>query len=221
MSRNYIIAYRRKRKSNRKLFPKGKSPKTIVKRLQQDNGVPYSKRFQRARKDDSRAKIVAEQITGSKHVKVKRMPISRALKKRVEQDLGAKMNLKPKLYVYEPKKGHSFWRKKRLGAELGVTYMPINVHVEEGRGELHLPDDPYILIPKSHFKDRKVADTVTLHELAETLALQEIYKEAYNNPTSHERALEVEKRFEKKHGMTRDDLLKQAEDLYKKKESWN
>jgi len=221
MARNYIVSYRRKRKPYRKLFPKGKSPKIIIKKLQEDNSVPYWKRFQRARKDDSRAKIVAEEMTGSKHVKVTRKPISSALKKQVEKDLGAKLELKPKLYIYEPKKGHFFKKKKHLGAELGVTYLPIDVRYEKDRGEVHIAEDPFILLPKSHFKNKKVADTITLHELAESLAMQEIYKEAYKKPTSHERALEVERRFEKKHGMTREEMLKEAENLYRKPESWN
>lgn len=218
MSRNYIISFRRKNKKVSRLFPKGRSKrKSVIKRLQEENRVPYWKRFQRARKDDSRARIVAEQMTGSGHVKVKRRPIPSSLKKRVERDLGAKMELKPKLYIYEPKRGHKFKPKRKLGAELGMTYMPVSVDVDDRRGEIHTPEDPYILIPKSHFKNRKVADTVTLHELAETLALQEIYKQ----PTSHERAVEVEERFEKKHGMTRDQMLKEAESLYKKPENWS
>lgn len=217
MARNYIISYRRKGKKKKRLFPKKKSKRQkVIKRLQEENAVPYWKRFQRARKHDSKARIVAEQMTGSKHVKVKRKPISSTLRRRVERDLGAKMDLKPKLYIYEPKRGHKFKAKKNLGAELGMTYMPITVSVDKKKGEVHTPEDPYILIPKSHLKNKKVADTVTLHELAETLALQEIYKQ----PTSHERAVEVEERFEQKHGMTRDQLLKEAESLYKKPESW-
>lgn len=218
MVRNYIVSYRRKNQKKNRLFPKGRARrKSIIKKLQEENRVPYWKRFQRARKDDSRARIVAEEMTGSKQVKVKRHPISSKLKKRVEKDLGAKMELKPKLYIYEPKRGHKLKMKKHLGAELGMTYMPINVSVDDRRGEIHKPENPYILIPKSHFKNKKVADTVTLHELAETLALQEIYKQ----PTSHERAVEVEERFEKKHGMTRDQMLKEAENLYRKPENWS
>jgi hypothetical protein len=175
MSHDYFIVYRRP-KNKKSLFDllKNKKQNKIIPLIKKERGARYSTRFRRAKTDDSKALILAEEMTHCKHIKVTRKRIPTALKKQVEHDLKAKLKLKPKLYVFEPKKGYSFVNRLELSQELGIAHMPVTVTHDDELGEIHTPEDPYILLPKSHYKDKTIADTVTLHELAETLAMQEI-----------------------------------------------
>ena len=197
----YVISYRNKPK-------KGKRKRKVKLR-------PSWDRLNKAKSDETKALIFAEDMTGNKNLKVQRIRIPPNLKGMAEKELKAKLKLKPKVYVYEPKRGHKIRKTKDLGIELGATHMAVDKKIIDG-GEVYTPTDPYIIIPKSHLKDKKIRDIVIAHELGETLALQEEMK----RPTTHQRALEVEKRLEKQVKMERPEVLKRAEELYKDQDSW-
>ena len=199
-----IVTYRRKKNKKDKW-------KIKVKRVE----ALYENKFDRARTDDTRARILAENIVRNPHVRIKRKRLSKKDMKMVEKTLKRKFDIKPKVYVYDLKRGHSFKKRKYVGAPLGCSHMPLNVTIEDG-GPILTPTDPYIILPKSHLKDPAVYKVVLMHELAESLALQERHK----MPTTHQQALQVERRVEKELGTNRDKILKKAQDLWNDPEAW-
>jgi hypothetical protein len=207
MARDVIFSYRRKvKRRKRKPLFKGKITKRYYNK---------SNKFARARTDKSKARILAEQMTGSNHVKIKKRKYPRKYLEKVEKELGSKFEIKPKVYVYSVKRGHKFKTNKNVGTALGASHMPAKIKIEDG-GPVYHPKDPYIILPRSHLKDKKIYKTVLIHELAESLALQDQMK----RPTTHQLALKVEKKLEKELGTDRNSILKKAQKLWNEQESW-
>lgn len=199
-----IVTYRRKKNDKNKW-------KIDVKKVQE----LYTNKFERARNDTTKAKILAEEMTRNPHIRVQRKNISKKDLKLVEKELDKKFEIKPKVYVYSLKRGHLFRKRKFVGRPLGASHMPLNVSIQDG-GPVYNPTDPYIILPKSHLKDPDVYRAVLMHELAESLALQERYK----MPTTHQQALKVERKVEKELGTNRDAVLKRANELWNDPEAW-
>ena len=174
----------------------------------------YSDKFDRARTDDARAKISAQQSIKNPHIKVTRRRYPKKYLRRVERDLGARFEIKPKVYIYSLKKGKKF-NKRKPGDHLGLSTMHLDTKIEDG-GIVYNPTDPYIILPKSHLKDDKIYKTVLIHELAESLALQERYK----MPTTHQQALKVERKLEKELGTKRENIEKKANELWNDPNAW-
>jgi len=201
-----IVTYRRKKIGKRK-----SKWKINVKKVQ----ALYTNKFERARSNDTKAQILAQEMTNNPHIKVERKNLMKKDMKIVERELKKKFEIKPKIYVYSLKKGHIFRKRKFVGRPLGASHMPLDVSIRDG-GPVYKAKDPYIILPKSHLKDPKVYRAVLMHELGESLALQERYKQ----PTTHQQALKVEQRVEKELGTNREEVLKKAQDLWNDPKAW-
>ena len=201
MTKDYVLVYRRKRR---------KQP-----RKEKMLKLPYGRQLERAKTPDSKALILAEEMMRNKNLKVTRRRVPGKLKKMVEKELGAKFELKPTIYMYEPKRGHKFAKRKTVDMWAGATHTPVK-HVIEDGGPVPYPEDPVILMPKSTFKDKRVANTIVAHELAEALAVQEMLK----MPTTHQQALKVEMKIEKIEKITRPEVLQRSKELFNDPESW-
>ena len=129
MPKDYVMVYRRKKR------------KSINHKILK---FPYYKKLSKAKKKDKKALILAEKMMHNNNLKVTRKPVSGKLKKLVEKELGAKFELKPSIYVYEPKRGHKFTKRKHVSMWAGSTHTPIRYKIEDG-GPIPYAEDPVIL----------------------------------------------------------------------------
>ena len=104
-------------------------------------------------------------ITGSKNVKVKKRNVPKPLVKYIEKNMRMKFKKRPKLYTYEPKKGHKFKKKTMCGEWDGASITRFDIDSAKVK-------DTIIILPKSHYKDKRLKENVLTHEIAETLAGQ-------------------------------------------------
>lgn len=157
---------------------------------------------------------MAQWMAKSDHVKVRRKRIPSELKAHVEKELKSSFDITPKVYIYEPTRGHSFTKRKNVAEGLGESFVTLDSKIV-GDGAVMSIDQAYILLPRSHYKNKKVAHSVLVHELAEVLAEQKKHQ-----PSTHEQAKVVETKYEKKQGTSRKKILKEAVSLFKDPKSW-
>jgi len=111
----------------------------------------------------------AKDVTNSQNVAVKKRRVPGPLINYIEKNMKVKYKKRPKLYTYKPKKGHRFRSKKECGGWDGVSVTSYDTK----NGKIN---DTVIVLPESHFKDKRLKENVLTHELAETLVGQHLIK---------------------------------------------
>lgn len=185
---------------------KTKKGKTSKKKAEMD--------INKIKNPDVVAKIFVNEQLGAKDANVKRIPIPKKFIDMTEKRLRKKFDKKPYAYVYYPKRGKTLDRKKISGWE-GCATHTTDVKLEEG-GYTFKPKRGYIFMPKLHLDDEDVKNVVLVHELGEVLAMQEKMKQ----PTTHQRALKVERKYKRKRGIDRPSVFKRMSTLYENKKGW-
>jgi hypothetical protein len=160
------------------------------------------------------AKVYVNDYLGAKDANVKRIPIPKKFIDMTEKKLRKKFDKKPYAYVYYPKRGKTLDRKKIHGWE-GCATHTTDVKLEDG-GYVFKPKRGYIFMPNLHLKDDDVKNVVLVHELGEILSIQEKLKE----PTTHQKALKVERKYKRKRGIDRPSVFKRMSTLYENKKGW-
>jgi hypothetical protein len=157
---------------------------------------------------------IAQDITNSDHVAVKRRRIPSDMINYIEKNTKVKFKKKPKFYTYSPKKGHRFRPKKQVGGWDGASATVYDIDSGSIGGTV-------VVLPESHLKNKNVKDNVLLHELVETNIGQQLIDEGsrrsqqeVNNFEHAKFAMVYEKRDLDKKNMTRQDVSRLAKELF-------
>ena len=159
------------------------------------------------------AKDAARDVTNSEHIKVRKRQIPSSILRHVESNVGVRFKKRPKLFTYEPTKGHYFKPKKTVGGWDGASLTGYDIKT----GKII---ETIIVLPASHLKNKKLKDNVITHELAETLVGQhmiEPHKRRRRDAVSnfeHGFGLAYEKKHCDKHKMSRQQISALAKKLF-------
>jgi preprotein translocase subunit Sec61beta len=145
----------------------------------------------------------------------KRIRIPAGLKDFVEKKSKKKLKITPRLYVYYPKRGRKKFDKIPYYFRGGWDGISFNILRGISKKNSDLKES-FIVVPKSHLRDKHVMNDVIIHELSEMVNTQH----GMNKKDSHSKALKVDGGYLKKHGLTRNKISNRARDLYNSPEGW-
>jgi len=180
----------------------------------------FANRFAEAvRRHQSLNELTHSRIT--KNAVIRRARIPKHLVYKVQKNMGEQFKMRPKLYVYAPRRGTSFGERKyergRSGEFLGLSMLVRRAKPDRNGMIQHKPIDSYILIPKAYAGNKKMRDIVIEHEMVEQLAGQH----GIPFPQSHTIAERYDaKNIKRLKLKSRKELIKQLIDIYNDRREW-
>jgi len=160
--------------------------------------------------DQSIAKRMVRPLVSKKPLKMVRRKIPPEALRFAEKSVKKKFVKKPRLYTYEPQKGHFRKRTKTEGWDASSYRIYDKADKPATR--------TIIVLPRSTLRNKKVRNATLVHELSEVLCAQGSNK--HQATVCHNMGLKAERAYAKKVGMTRRDVTYETKKLFNDKQSW-